>query len=131
MDQQTLRRKYYRRGVCSCQEGVQRIRFPDGEGLPQSLRSEVGVLVDIFKYFRDTSIVNYQLVPAQNFTSPRLFYSAALKKYGFQLDLLSNPDMLLMFEQQTGAAEVKYPYMSNYDPVHESPWKTLPILTRI
>ena len=44
---------------------------------------------------------NYGLDPAQYFTSPGLGYDAAMKFTGVRLQLLSDPDMLLMFENAT------------------------------
>ena len=41
----------------------------------------------------------YKLDPAHFYTSPGLFLQACLKKTGIKLELLTNPDMLLMFEK--------------------------------
>ena len=42
---------------------------------------------------------NYGLDAAWHYTSPGLAWDACLKKLGVQLELLSDPDMLLMIEQ--------------------------------
>jgi len=42
---------------------------------------------------------NYELDPACYYTAPGLAWNACLKKIGVQLELLSDPDMLLMIEQ--------------------------------
>lgn len=66
---------------------------------------------------------NYGLDPAQYFTSPGLAYDAAIKYTGIRLELLSKPDMLLMFENATMGcvfmiyhrfAQANNPYMSDY-----------------
>ena len=89
------------------------------------LESDVAILEDIFEDFRDICMRHYGLDPAHYFTSPGLAYDAALKTTGVRLDLLSDPDMLLMFERGTrgGVAmisnrlgEANNPYMENHDP---------------
>ena len=42
---------------------------------------------------------NYELDPAWYYTTPGLAWDACLKKTGVQLELLSDPDMLLMIKQ--------------------------------
>jgi len=42
---------------------------------------------------------NYELNSALYYTAPRLAWDACLKKTGVQLELLSDPVMLLMIEQ--------------------------------
>ena len=49
--------------------------------------------------FRDTCLKHYKLDPAHFYTSPGLAWKACLKHTGIRLELLTNPDMLLMFEQ--------------------------------
>ena len=41
----------------------------------------------------------YKLDPAHFYTSSGLFWQACLKKTGVKLELLTDPDMLLMFEK--------------------------------
>ena len=53
----------------------------------------------IFEAFRGTCLRYYSLDPAHFYTAPRLALKACLKKTGFRLELLSDPDMLLMFER--------------------------------
>ena len=88
------------------------------------LESDVAILEDIFEDFRDICMGNYGLDPAHYFTSPGLAYDAALKTTGVRLELLSDPDMLLMFERATrgGVAMISHrhgkannPYMTDYD----------------
>ena len=61
--------------------------------------SDVLLLADVFENFRDVCMKNYQLDPAWYYTAPGLAWDAALKKTGVELELLSDIDMLLMFEK--------------------------------
>ena len=63
------------------------------------LKSDVLLLADVFEEFRIVCLENYQLDPAWYYTSPGLAWDAALKKTGVRLELLRDPDMLLMFEE--------------------------------
>ena len=63
------------------------------------LTTDVLLLADVFESFRETCIKNYQLDPAHFYTSPGLAWIACLKKTGIELELLSDIDMLLMFEK--------------------------------
>ena len=60
---------------------------------------DVLLLADIFENFRDVCMKQYKLDPAWYYTAPGLAWDAALKLTGVQLELLSDPDMLLMVEQ--------------------------------
>ena len=62
------------------------------------LKSDVLLLTDVFETFRDVCSTNYGLDPAWYYTAPGLSWDAALKKTGVELELLTDPDMLLMFE---------------------------------
>ena len=62
-------------------------------------KSDVLLLADVFENFRDVCMKNYQLDPAWYYTAPGLAWDSCLKKTGVELDLLSHPDMLLMFEK--------------------------------
>ena len=62
------------------------------------LRTDVILLANVFEAFRDTCLEHYKLDPAHFYTSPGLAWKACLKKTGVKLELLTNPDMLLMFE---------------------------------
>jgi len=63
------------------------------------LKTDVLLLADIFADLRDICMNNYDLDPAWYYTTPGLAWDACLKKTGVQLELLSDPDMLLMFQQ--------------------------------
>ena len=53
----------------------------------------------MFEAFRDTCLEYYQLDPAHFYTSPGLAWQACLKKMGIKLEILTDPDMILMFER--------------------------------
>jgi len=63
------------------------------------LKTDVLLLAEVFENFRDVCMKNYELDPAWCYTTPGLAWDAFLKKTGVQLELLSDPDMLLMTEQ--------------------------------
>ena len=52
----------------------------------------------MYKAFRDTCLRHYSLYPVHFYTSPGLPWKACLKCTGIKLELLTDPDMLLMFE---------------------------------
>ena len=62
------------------------------------LRTDVILLANVFEAFRDTCLEHYSLDPAHFYTSAGLASKACLKKTGIKLELLTDPDMLLMFE---------------------------------
>ena len=88
------------------------------------------LLANIFEAFRDTCLRHYSLDPAHSYTSPGLAWKACLKSTGIKLELLTDPDMLLMFERgiigRITQAVRKYaaannPYMGDrFDPKSES-----------
>ena len=63
------------------------------------LKSDVILLADVFETFRDHCMTNYELDLAWYYTTPGLAWDAALKVTKVELELLSDPDMLLMFEK--------------------------------
>ena len=62
------------------------------------LRTDVILLANMTEAFRDTCLEHYSLDPAHFYTSPELAWKACLMKTGIRLELLTDPDMLLMFE---------------------------------
>ena len=58
--------------------------------------SDVLLLADVFKNFRNICMNHYRLDPSLNFSAPGLAWDAALKITKVQLELLSDPDMLLI-----------------------------------
>ena len=63
------------------------------------LRTDVVLLANVYEAFRDTCLKHYKLDPAHFYTSPGLAWHACLKCTGIRLELLTNTDMLLMFER--------------------------------
>ena len=63
------------------------------------LRTDVALLANVYEAFRDTCLKHYKLDPAHFYTSPGLAWCTCLKSTGIRLELLTDPDMLLMFEQ--------------------------------
>ena len=62
------------------------------------VQSDTLLLTDIFENFRSTFREIYQLDPAYFVSLPGLAWQACLKKNRVKLELLTDPDMLLMFE---------------------------------
>ena len=63
------------------------------------LKSDVLLLTDVFEEFRNICLENYSLDPAWYYTSPGLFWDALLKHSKVNLELLTDPDKLLLFEK--------------------------------
>ena len=61
--------------------------------------TDVLLLADVFENFRDLCLKIYGLDPAHYFTAPGLAWDACLKITTIDLELLSNHNMLLMFEK--------------------------------
>ena len=95
------------------------------------LRTDVVLLANVFEAFRDTCLKHYSLDPAHFYTAPGLAWKACLKKTGVRSELITDPDMLLMFERgiRGGITQVVHRYASAnnkymmedlYDPNKES-----------
>ena len=63
------------------------------------LKTDVILLTNVFELFRSVCLSNYGLDPAHFYTAPGFAWKACLKKTGVNLELLKDPDMLLMFER--------------------------------
>ena len=63
------------------------------------LKTDVILSANIFKSFRNVCLDNYGLDPAHFYMAPGLVWKACLKKTNIRLELLLDPDMLLMFKQ--------------------------------
>ena len=61
--------------------------------------TDVLLLADVFENFRDLCLKIYGLDPVFYFTAPGLAWDACLKMTSVKLELLSDEDMLLMFEE--------------------------------
>ena len=84
--------------------------------------SDVLILADIFENFRNLCASNYDLDPTWYYTSPGLAWDAMLKITKVELELLIDPDMLLMVEKgiRGGVSTISHrygeannPYMGN------------------
>ena len=62
------------------------------------VQSDTALLADVFENFRDKCIKIYELDPAHFLSAPGLAY---LKKTKVELELLTDNDMLIMFEEGT------------------------------
>ena len=90
------------------------------------LKTDVILLANVFEEFRKVCLKNYGLDPAHFYTAPELAWKACLKKTRIRLELLLDPDMLLMFERGIRGgitqsvnrwAKANNPYMgSEFDP---------------
>ena len=63
------------------------------------LHTDVILLANMFETFRDTCLEHCKLGPAHFYTSPGLAWKTCLRKTRVRLELLTDPDMLLMFER--------------------------------
>ena len=63
------------------------------------LAADVLLLAVVFETFRDMCLENYRLDPAHFYTALGLAWQAALKYTDIKLELLSDYDMLLMYEK--------------------------------
>ena len=90
------------------------------------LKTDVILLANVFEEFRKVCLKNYGLDPAHFYTAPGLAWKACLKKTRIRLELLLDPDMILMFERGIRGgitqsinkwAKANNPYMgSEFDP---------------
>ena len=91
------------------------------------LNTDVILSANVFESFRKVCLDNYGLDPAHFYTAPGLAWKACLKKTSVNLELLKDPDMLLMFERGIRGgiiqsvhkwANANNPYMGcEYDPL--------------
>ena len=95
------------------------------------LRTDVVLLANMCEVFRDTCLKHYKLDPAHFYASPGLAWKACLKHTGIKLEVLTDPDRLLMFERgirggitqavcKYASANNKYMGDSLFDPKSES-----------
>ena len=85
---------------------------------------DVLLLADVFENFREVCLNNYKLDPAWYLTAPELSWDAMLRVTGIKLELLTDPDMLMMVENGTRGgvsmisnrySEANNKYMDSYD----------------
>ena len=88
------------------------------------LELDVLLLTDVFENFREVCLDNYKLDPAWYLTAPGLSWDAMLRVTGIKLELLTDPDMLMMVENGTRGgvsmisnrySEANNKYMDSYD----------------
>ena len=63
------------------------------------VQSNTALLADVFENFRDKCLEIDELDPAHFLSSPGLSWKACLKKIKVELELLTDTDMLLLFEK--------------------------------
>ena len=82
------------------------------------LRTNVVLLANVYEVFREMCLEHYKLDPAHFYTAPGLAWKACLKHTGIKLKLLTDPDMLLMFEHgiRGGITQVVHKYASANNP---------------
>ena len=90
---------------------------------------DTALLADVLESFRDKCLEIYKLDPAYFLTAPGLAWWACLKKTEVELELLTDNNMLMMFEKgiRGGMCQATYryakannKYMKNYDKNKES-----------
>lgn len=70
-----------------------------GEYTDLYLKCDVLLLCDIFEYFRNTSLLHYNLDPAYYVSAPSLSWDAMLLCTGVQLELINDLDIYQMLEK--------------------------------
>ena len=76
------------------------------------VQSDTLLLADVFENFRDKCIEIYELDPAHFLSAPGLAWQACLKKTEVELEVLTDNDMLIMFEEgiRAGMSQATYRY---------------------
>jgi hypothetical protein len=89
------------------------------------LKTDILLLADIFQNFRELCLDYYDLDPAHCITLPSFAWNAALKKSKIKLELLTDPNMYLFFEEGIRGgisviskrfSEANNKYLPNFDP---------------
>jgi len=89
------------------------------------LTLDVTLLADVFENFRNMSLREYELDPAHSWTLPGFAWNCALKMSKIELELITDPDMFLFFENSIRGgiatvsrryAKANNKYLPNYDP---------------
>ena len=99
------------------------------KNLGEYVQYDTSLLADVFENIRHKGIDKYELDPAYFLSAPGLAWQACLKDTKVELELLTDHDMLLMFEKgiRGGMCQATYryakannKYMDNYDKNKES-----------
>ncbi|KAL4092514.1 hypothetical protein QTP88_027013 [Uroleucon formosanum] len=102
-----------------------------GEYSDLYLKIDVLLLSDIFENFRDVCMKTYNLDPAYYYTAPGFSFDCMLKYTSMKLELVSDYDMLMMFENgiRGGLVQASMRYAkannektSDYDDTKEDSW---------
>ena len=89
------------------------------------LKTDVVLLADVFKTFRQTCMKTYKLDPLHYYTAPGFSWDALLKYTKSDLDLLTDMGMYLFIEKRMHGgismvskrhAKANSPYVAGYDP---------------
>jgi len=89
------------------------------------LKTDVLLLADVFREFRETAIGEYKLDPTNYISLPSYAFDAMLKVTKVKIELLTDPDMYLFFEKGlrggittaiTRYAKANNPQCPKYDP---------------
>ena len=89
------------------------------------LTLDVTLLADVFENFRDMALREYKLDPAHSWTVPGFPWNCALKMSKIELELITDPDTFLFFENSIRGgistvshrySKVNNTYLSDYDP---------------
>jgi hypothetical protein len=72
------------------------------------LTTDTLLLADVFENFRDVSMKNYRLDPAHYLTTPSLILDACLKYTNVELELITDPEILLFFESANARRHIGY-----------------------
>ena len=77
------------------------------------VQSDTALLADVFENFRDKCIEIYRLDTAYFLSAPQQAWQACLKKTDVELELLTDNDMLNMFEKDIrgGMCQSSYRYV--------------------
>ena len=93
------------------------------------VQSDTALLADVFENFRDKCIEIYKIDPAHFLSAPGLAWQACLKKTNVELELLTDNNMLVMFEEgiRGGVCQATHryvkasnKYITNHDKNKES-----------
>ena len=93
------------------------------------LKCDVLLLADVFEKFRNNSLDNYGLCPSHYLSAPALSLDVMLNVSKVELELISNPDIYIVFEKGTRGrvsyisnrySKANNKYLKSYDSKQES-----------